>query len=413
MNILFISQYFYPEPFSNNEIAQALVKRGHHVEVVCCVPNYPEGIFYQGYSNSARRIEKWNRISILRARTKARGKSRFSLLLNYLVYPVNAILMVAKNGVGNYSVSFTSMPSPIFQCIVALVLKRFRGVPAVYWVQDIWPESLINTLSLKNRLIKSFLTKFCAYLYRAADLVLIQSEAFRPRLEAMGISPARIAFFPNTAPDAFIPLARSEADPDIAALLSETPLRLMFAGNVGESQNLDIIVEAAARLRQDHSIQWVIVGNGRDLERIQQRVTSAGLDDLVKFMGRHPTNLMPDFYALADAMIVSLKNTEIFRLTVPYKLQTYMGAGKPVIGSISGETKRIIEQANMGYCADADDIDGFCESVRQFALLNTEQRKNLSLNARNYFNGHYNANKVFNGLETKLLSVALDDMRKV
>lgn len=413
MNILFISQYFYPEPFSNNEIAQALVKRGHDVEVVCCVPNYPEGIFYEGYSNSLRRFEKWNGINILRARTKARGKGRFSLFLNYLTYPVAALAMVAKNGAGRYSISFTSMPSPIFQCIVALVLKKFRGVPAVYWVQDIWPESLINTIGLNNRLVKFFLTKFCSYLYVRADLLLIQSEAFRTKLENMGVNSARIEFFPNTAPDEFVPLERSEADPAILSLLPDTPLRLMFAGNVGESQNLELIVEAAAKLRQHHSIQWVIVGSGRDLERIQQRVTSAGVDDLIKLVGRHPTRKMPDFYALADAMIVSLKDTEIFRLTVPYKLQTYMGAGKPVIGSISGETKRIIEQANMGYCAEAEDLDGFCDAVGQFALLTTEQRKSLSLNARNYFDEHYNSEKVFDDLEKKLRSVAHDHMKKM
>jgi glycosyltransferase involved in cell wall biosynthesis len=408
MNILFISQYFYPEPFSNNEIAQALVKRGHDVEVVCCVPNYPEGVFYEGYSNSSRRLEKWNGIRILRARTKARGKGRFSLLLNYLTYPLAALAMVAKNGTMRYSISFTSMPSPIFQCIVALVLKKFRGVPAVFWVQDIWPESLIDTIGLKNRLVKSLLTKFCSYLYRSADVVLIQSEAFRARLEKMGVSSAQINFFPNTAPDEFVPLAKSEVDPAILSLLPETPLRLMFAGNIGESQNLDLILNAAAKLRQYHSIQWVIVGNGRDLERIRQRVTSAEIDDVIKLVGRYPTDKMPDFYALADAMIISLKDTEIFRLTVPYKLQTYMGAGKPVVGSISGETKRIIEQANMGYCAEAGDLEGFCDAVVQFALLSTKQRVDLSLNARDYFNTHYNADKVFGDLERKLRLVAQD-----
>jgi glycosyltransferase involved in cell wall biosynthesis len=88
-----------------------------------------------------------------------------------------------------------------------------------------------------------------------------------------------------------------------------------------------------------------------------------------------------------------------------------MGAGKPVIGSISGETKRIIEQANMGYCAEAEDLDGFCALVSQFAFLTMNQRKNLSLNARRYFDAHYNANKVFDDLEKKLLSL-VDDHRK-
>ena len=409
MKILFISQYFHPEPFSNTDIARAMIDRGHEVEAVTCVPNYPEGAFYSGYSNSARRSEDWSGIRILRARTVARGKRAATLLMNYLAYPPMALWTILRRGSGGYSVSFTSMPSPIFQCIVAVAMKVFRGVPAVYWVQDIWPESLINTVHIRNPLLQRALRAMCAFLYRRADILLVQSEAFRPKLAAMGVDPDRIAFFPNTAPDSFVPLSRDQVDPAITGLIPPAPLRIMFAGNVGESQNLDVVIAAAERLRGTTDVQWVIVGSGRDLDRITARVAAAGLDDVVVFAGRHPMDAMPAFYALADAMIVSLKDTEIFRMTVPYKLQTYMSAGKPVIGSISGETQRIVDEADVGFCADADDVEGLCDAVRRFAALTPEQRTALGINARAYFEAHYSATRVMDGLEQRLRSVAKPD----
>lgn len=406
MKILFISQYFHPEPFSNNHIAQFLVTRGHDVEAVSCVPNYPDGVFYPGHSNATNREEDWQGVRILRARTIKRGKRSLTLILNYLFFPLAALATIARQGRGPYSVSFTSMPSPIFQCIVAVVMKWVSGVPAVYWVQDIWPESLFNTLRIKNPLFCMPIRILCAFLYRQADIVLIQSKAFRPKLEAMGVDPDRVAFFPNTSPDDFEPIERNAVDPAIAALLPPAPLRVMFAGNVGESQNLDVLIQAAKQLRDEIDVQWVIIGSGRDLERITACVADAALGETVIFVGRHPMNKMPAFYALADAMFISLKDTEIFRMTVPYKLQTYMSAGKPVIGSISGETRNIVEAARIGFCADAGDVNGLCDAVRRFAALTPNEKQALSANAIAYFNTHYSADKVFGELERQLLSVA-------
>ncbi len=402
MKILFISQYFHPESFSNNDIAQSLVARGHEVEVVCCVPNYPDGVFYPGYSNYDRRKEQWNGIRILRARTVARGKSSTRLLLNYLVYPIMALATIWRHGSGSYDVSFTSMPSPIFQCVTSVVMKFWRRLPAVYWVQDIWPESLINTVGIRNSLLTRGLRVVCSFLYRRADIVLVQSQAFVSRLEAMGVSSERIIFFPNTAPDDFVPLDRYEVDTAITSLVPSASLRLMFAGNIGESQTLDIIIEAARLLKSKINVQWVILGSGRDLERIQDLAASKNVRDVVYFLGRHPIHDMPAFYALADAMIISLKNTEIFNMTIPYKLQSYMKAGKPVIGCISGETRRIIENAEIGFCAEANDVDSFCKAVLDFSKLDCQARDVMKQNAINYFSDNFSSSVIYNRLEKYL-----------
>jgi colanic acid biosynthesis glycosyl transferase WcaI len=401
MKILFISQYFYPEPFSNQDLAQALVNNGHDVDVVCCVPNYPEGRFYPGYSNRANRTEKWNGVNVFRARTVARGATPIRLALNYLSYPVFSLFSIWRMHRRGHDVSFTSMPSPIFQALVAIGIKIWRGVPAVYWVQDIWPESLLDTLKIRSPFVYSILRSFCGWIYRQADCVLVQSEAFRLKLVSMGVDNAKIVFFPNSSPIQFSSGTPSAATDELIALARPCQLRLVFAGNVGESQNLDVLVKAALFL-QDIDLQWLIVGSGRDLARLKSAVIEAGLSSRFLFTGRLDIEHMPYIYSLADAMLLPLKDTSIFRLTVPYKLQSYLAAGKPVIGSIGGETKRIIELGAFGYCAEPDDAQDLALLIRQFAALTPARREEMGLSARIYFDENFSPEKVYRILENAL-----------
>lgn len=407
MKILLISQYFYPEPFSNGDIARALVARGHDVDVICCVPNYPEGRFYPGYDNGSRRRETWEGVKIVRARTVPRGRSAVQLIANYLAYPPAAIFEWLIGRYGKHDVSFTSMPSPIFQALVSTVIRAVRGVPAIFWIQDIWPDSLINTFGIRNRILRGLLAAFCTWLYRRADLLLIQSEAFRAKLEAMGIPSNRIGFLPNTSPDLFQPVADGDVDAQVAEMLPSAKLRLMFAGNVGESQNIDVFIGAAQRLPVELGVQWVIIGAGRDLARIKERITALGLDNRFVFTGRQPMALMPHFYALADAMLISLKDTEIFRMTVPFKLQSYLALGKPIIGSIGGETRRIILESGAGFCAEPEDPSQLAEVVRRFAASSSVERAKMSAKAATYFADHYEPGRVYGMLEDALRKVAL------
>jgi colanic acid biosynthesis glycosyl transferase WcaI len=402
MKILFVSQYFHPEPFSNGDIARALVGRGHEVDVICCVPNYPEGRFYPGYDNKTRREECWEGVNVVRVRTVPRGSRPAQLIANYLVYPPAAVAAWWRRRARRYDVSFTSMPSPIFQALVPTVVRALRGVPAVHWIQDIWPDSLINAFGIRNRALHWLLGAFCTWLYRRADVLLIQSEAFRPKLEAMGLPADRIAFLPNTSPALFERIDRDAVDPPVVEMLPQAKLRLMFAGNVGESQNLDVFIDAASRLPAELGIQWVVVGEGRDLARVKDRVAAAKIDNAFVFTGRQPMEMMPHFYAMADAMLVSLKDTEIFRMTVPFKLQSQLALGKPVIGSIGGEAKRIIDESHAGFCAEPDNVEDLVEVVRRFAATSVEEREAMAANAIAYFQAHYEADRVYTMLEDAL-----------
>lgn len=400
MRILFISQYFYPEQFSNNSIAEELRRRGHEVDVLTCVPNYGRTGFFHGYSNRNKRCEHWRDIRIFRARTIARGESNLRLLINYLTFPLAAILEYHKRRLSPPEITFVSMPSPLTQALVAIYLKKRFRVPTVFWVQDIWPESPLLTLGIKNGVFSKLLWKLCDWIYRQADVLLVQSPGFTARMEESGVQAERIGVFPNSAPACYVPLAVEEPSEQ-----SSRPFRLMFAGNIGESQDFETIVEAAARLLH-LNVHWIIVGSGRHEGWLRDAVKRFKLSERFTFAGRHPESDMPSLFARADAMLVSLKNRPIFELTVPYKIQCYLACGRPIVGSINGEAARVIERSGAGYVAPAGRPDELATVIGRMALLSRAEREAMGAAGRDFFERNYAPQKVYGSLEEWLTSAA-------
>lgn len=428
LRIAFVSQYFFPEQFSNNTIVEDMVARGHEVDVVTGVPNYGRDTFFDGYSNRARREEDWRGAKVHRAWSIPRGRRAAQLLLNYITFPVTGSWTALRRIRGRPDVAFVSMLSPPFQALPAILLRRFRGTPVVYWVQDIWPESATHTLGLQNPLIVRPLTAVCRWIFRRADMVLVQSEAFPPMVERFGVPAGRIRVLPNTAPPMYRPMTAEEA-PEQRALMppgmrdagmrdagmpdAGTPgaggagpvFRLMFAGNIGESQDFDTLLAAAALLR-DHALHWVIIGSGRDLDRVRGRVAELGLEGRVHLLGRHPEETMPGFFAQADALIVSLRDNDIFRLTVPYKVQCYMACGRPVLAVISGEGARVVEESTGGLGVPPGDPERLAQAIRQLMAMPPEARQDMGRRARAFYEANYSRERVYGNLETWLREAA-------
>ncbi|MXO02734.1 glycosyltransferase family 4 protein [Shinella zoogloeoides] len=377
-----------------------MADRGHDVSVCTAVPNYPSGRFFDGYSNRSNRTERWGKILIHRAWTVPRGKSALSLFVNYITFPVAASIKVllAK---ARPDVVFVSQLSPVFMVLPGILQKWKTGCGLVYWVQDIWPESATYTLGLRNRLVVGLLNAICGWLYRRADLVMVQSAAFNDMITRFGVPPARIRLLPNTAPDSYRPLTPEQA-PDYAALVPQEGFRLMFAGNIGESQDFDTLVAAAVLLRGREDLHWVIVGSGRDEARVRRLVVENGLGERFHFLGRHPEEAMPKFFAHADAMLVSLKDIPIFALTVPYKVQCYLACGKPIIASLAGEGARIVNESGAGIAVAAGRPQALAEAIAKMMDATPSRRHAFAAGARRYFDNNYAADKVYDILEQTL-----------
>lgn len=322
---------------------------------------------------------------------------------NYVAYVFAAGWRVLFSG-DKPDVIFVSEPSPVTQILPA-VIQRFRSkAPIVCWVQDIWPESATLTLGTESSLIVKPMMWLSSWLYRQPDLILIQSPAFRPMLVRFGIPPERIRVFPNTAPEGFEPLEPEDA-PAHAGLVPQNGFRVMFSGNIGESQDLDTIVGAAECLRDRAELAWVIVGDGRDMARVKSLIEEKGLSDRFFFLGRYPEVEMPYLFAHADALIVTLKDRPIFALTVPYKVQCYMACGRPIIAALGGEGGRTINAARAGIVSVPSDPEALAESVARMMEKSDAERQEYGQNARGFFEEYFSAPRVYGLLEEWLLEV--------
>lgn len=400
MEIFLISQYFFPEQVLSNQAAKILSEKGNKVTVYSAVPNYPAGRFFDGYSNRLKIKEQWGTIPIIRVWTVPRGKNLLSLFANYVTFPVSASLKILFSK-ARPDVVLVSQLSPIFMVLPGVLQKWKTRCGLVYWVQDIWPESATYTLGLHNRFLVSILNSICGWLYRRADIVLIQSAAFHDIITRFGVPSERIRLLPNTAPEYFRPLLPEQAT-EYAGLVPQAGFRLMFAGNIGESQDFDTLVAAAALLHERRDLHWLIVGSGRDEERVKRVVMEYGLNERFHFLGRHPEEEMPKFFAHADAMLVSLKDIPIFALTVPYKTQCYMACGKPIIASLNGEGARIINESGAGIAVNAGRPQALADAIVRMMDTTPSQKKSFSTSALRYFDNNYAATQVYDTLERAL-----------
>jgi colanic acid biosynthesis glycosyl transferase WcaI len=405
LKIAFISQYFYPEQFFNNSIACELTGRGHSVQVFCCVPNYGIVDFFEGYSNKKSRSEIWKGVNIERVFTIPRGRNSIQLALNYLCYPVAGMWTIARRKLWIPDVSFVSMPSPVFQAFLGLFIKWIWKVPTVFWIQDLWPETAEVTLRIKSKIVLSILRSVCKWLYTGADIVLVQSEAFTDKLISLGVEKSRIRIFPNTAPSLFRPLSPQEA-PNEESHFAKRKFNLVFAGNIGESQDFDNLIETAEILKREVDVQWIIIGSGRSLERAMTLVLEKKLAESFSFLGRHEEDIMPNFFAHADALLVSLRDTPIFSMTVPYKVQCYLSCGKPIIASLSGEGARILAKSGSGFVVPAGRPVELADAIKKMVRTPPKERLLMGKSGRKYFEENYSQKVVYKILETALADAA-------
>ena len=394
MKILVICQYYYPEPFRVNDICEEMVKRGHEVTVVTGEPNYPEGQIYKGYENHAHSDEVINGVKVHRCPIIPRKTGTLYRFLNYYSYPQQAKKYI-KNLLASdgkpFDIVFVNQLSPVMMAEPAISYKKKYGTPVLMYCLDLWPESLVAGVIERGSVIYKVFHKISRRIYRQMNRILITSRMFRSYLNReFGIDDGVIGYLPQYAEGMFEKLPCR--DPD-------GKTNLVFAGNIGTVQSVETIIKAAEKLK-DSPISFHIVGGGTDLERLKGLAN--GLENVI-FYGRRPLEEMTEFYSMADAVLVTLKADPVLSLTLPGKVQSYMAAGKPIIGAIDGETKEIIEKAECGYCGRAEDADELAENIRRF--INDEKTAELGLNARDFYEKYFERQKFMDELEAQFSQI--------
>lgn len=396
MKLLLVTSHFHPENFKANDMAFELARRGHDVTVLTPIPDYPQGRFYDGYGLFRRRSETINGVKVIRTLvTPRRDGSAAWLGLNYLTYTLFATLRGVWHGLTRrYDAVLVHETSPVMVGIPAVLVKKMQRIPLLFWVLDLWPESLEAAGGIRNRRVLGAFRSLTAWMYRNSDRILISSKGFRKSINTMGNFNDRIEFFPNWVDDALTQSAGAEV-PDLPA-----GFNVMFAGNIGDAQDMPHILDAAELLR-DSAINFILVGDGRKKEWVEQEIRRRNLSN-VHLPGRFPLEAMPALFAKADVLFLALKNNPIFALTVPAKLQAYMSAGKPVVAMINGEGADTIADAGCGWAVPAESPEALADLLRRVAAMPAADLAARGAAGRDYCAAHYRLSSCIDHLESML-----------
>lgn len=392
MKILVISQHYWPEPFTLTDVCEEFVKRGHEVHVVTDIPNYPMGYIYDDYKNGKNRHQEKNGVKITRTFTVGRRNNIIFRMLNYFSYAISSTLFVNRLK-EEYDVVFTNQTSPIMMVNAAMAYAKKHGKKSVLYCMDLWPASLkAGGVSESSPIYKVFRV-ISEKLYKKADRILITSSMFKDYFkEQFGIKDEIISYLPQYASSSFEALEETNNE------VKDT-VDLMFAGNIGAAQSIDTIINAANILKENEKLRFHIVGDGSQLDNLKALAESLNLSNVI-FHGRKPMEEMPKYYAMADAMIVTLTKDPVISLTLPAKVQTYMAAGKPVLAAANGEIKNVIEASKCGFCAEAENAEDFAKAINEF--LAHPEKSNLAYNAKKYYSENFTRDLFMDRLEKEL-----------
>lgn len=373
--ILFICQYFYPEVFRGNDIAFHWAEEGHDVHVVTGIPNYPDGVFHNGYGLFKKRHEVVDGVRVTRQPIFPRGNNKIMLMLNYFsYYLVTWIYMLFHAMYHKYDFVFVQQLSPVMMSAPGVLYKKLKKVPLYTWVLDLWPESLSAASGINNKFILDLFDLFVKSEYKHSDLILTSSKSFDQSILKYGDYKNKVVYYPqwsdgdslNTNNTTLTNILKQKGI-DEAKVFDKDSFKVMFAGAVGEAHGMECNLQAALLTKERKDIKWVIVGDGRKLPWVQQFVKDNGLEDTVHTLGRFPSETMPLFFETADVMLVSLTDSLLFNLYAPAKISSYMASGKPIISCLNGEGAEVVKTAECGWHVPAGDAEKLAALVLHLA----------------------------------------------
>ena len=401
-HILVVSQYFYPEQFRINDIACEWVKRGYKVTVLTGIPNYPMGKFYDGYDRKRRTRETWNGVNIIRIPLIARGNYSNKILnavgmtANYFSFVKSGKIWVKSKEAAQLKpdLVFTFEVSPMTQAMIGVWYGQKYHLPTFLYVQDLWPENVETVTGIHSRAIIGPIDRMVDKIYRETGTIFATSPSFVRAIvnRKVPVNKEKVHYWPQYAEDFY----RSMEPQYVEGIDSDDGCyKIAFTGNIGTAQGLDILPKAAAQLKDDN-VKFIIVGDGRYQAEFERRIDDLGVRSMFTMIPRVPAERVPVILSACNAGFISFNKTPLWENTIPAKLQSYMACGKAIIASASGETKRVIEEAQCGVCTEIGNAEELAKGIRE--LMNMDGVK-LGMNARMYLEEHFDKKKLMDEMD--------------
>ncbi|MHB0856562.1 MAG: glycosyltransferase family 4 protein [Anaerolineae bacterium] len=383
MRILILSQWFDPEPtFKGLVFARELARRGHQVEVLTGFPNYPGGKLYPGYRVRPWQHEVMDDIPVHRvALYPSHDRSGLRRMLNYSSFGLSATLL------GPF---LTQRPDVVYVYnlvtlgLAAWLQRIFRGAHIVYDVQDLWPDSVASSGMLNHAGLLALLERCCNGVYRAASHLVTYAPGIRETLCRRGVPPDKVSLIYNWCDEqVFFPRPRDER---LAATLGLAgTFNVLFAGTMGVMQALDTLLDAAALLQSTHpAVRFVLVGGGVERDRLQRSAAARGLENVV-FLPRQPMAAMGPILALADALLVHLKDDPLFAMTIPSKTQAYLASGIPLIMGVRGDAADLVRRSGGGLLCEPENPHSLAAAVERLCGMDAGERQAMGRAGRAFY----------------------------
>jgi colanic acid biosynthesis glycosyl transferase WcaI len=385
MRILMLTQWFDPEPpaFKSLLFARALRDLGHDVEVLTGFPNYPGGKLYEGYELHPYRRETMEGIVVHRVWLyPSHDKSAIRRIMNYASFALSAALLGPWVATKPDVVYVYHPPGTV--ALPAIAFRLLRGVPFVYDIQDLWPDTLVATGMLSNTALLTLVGLWSRLSYRLAGGITVLSPGFKERLVMRGVPAAKINVIYNWCDESQAVAAPLNSDLAVKLGLAGR-FNVMFAGTMGKAQGLDAVLDAARLLSSTHPhVQLVFVGGGVDVERLKCKTNELDIENVL-FLARRPVSEIGPIMQLADVLLVHLRDDPLFAITIPSKTQSYMAIGKPILMAVRGNAATLIEAAGAGVSCTPEDSRAIADSISQLADMPAEKLSEMGRNGLRYY----------------------------
>ncbi|WVN42144.1 glycosyltransferase family 4 protein [beta proteobacterium MWH-UniP1] len=382
MRVLLLTQWFDPEPtFKGLAFAKELIRQGVNVEVVTGFPNYPTGKLYPGYRIKLIHRQTIDDIKVTRvALYPSHDRSAIRRVLNYVSFAVTSLF---------YCLFFTrrvdiiyAYHPPLTVGITASLIRVLRGIPVVYDIQDLWPDTLRTTGMLNNEKILFLVGLVCKHIYQQVNQIVVLSPGFKTLLMQRGVPEGKIEVIYNWSDEHKL---NEPIDKSNYQRTSKSHFCVLFAGNMGTPQALGAVLEAVDLLNaRGVAVEMIFVGTGLDSERLKKIATARNLTNVL-FYPPVPMSEIGHFLDSADALLVHLKADELFKVTIPSKTQAYMAAGKPLLMAVEGDAAELVTLAGCGVLAKPEDPKSIADAVQALAAMTPSQRKQMGQRGREYY----------------------------
>jgi glycosyltransferase involved in cell wall biosynthesis len=385
MRILFVTHYFQPEPnfFIGLPFAKELTRLGHEVEVLTGFPNYPGGKIFPGYKQRPVFREVIDGIPVVRVPLyPSHDKSSIKRIACYITHALSASTFGVA-AVKRADVAYIG-EGPATIGLPACMLKLIRGIPFVFHILDLWPDSLEATGMFKNRLGLWMVHKWCNFTYKRASKIVLCTPGYKQKLLERGVSEDKIEIIYNWCDDSQI--SRVEPDPKLAQELGMAgKFNIVYAGNLGAAQSIGSVLEAAKIVQANAArVQFVFIGTGLEEQDLKNKAVALGLKNVL-FIPRKPVSEIGKILSIADVLLSHLKDEPLFRITIPGKIQAYMASGKPILVAVRGDAADLVTKANAGYACEPDNPVDIAAAVVKFNNLSPDELNRMGDNGKRFY----------------------------